>query len=210
MFVSKTFHTTLLVACAAVLLGGCGETRVSNADIGADSDPTVEPLNSIVSSPLVVNYATTEDLALESDLIVRATVRDVADPFVVYPGEPPFEGNPEYFDPTVYTDTILEVSEVIEGVDQETVTVRQVGGTVGNLSAEMLGEPEFVIGDELLLFLRDYSDWGYGDDIYWVVGLYQGFWRVDAGGIVLPHSKRYGHHTLESLREELAGISRLE
>jgi hypothetical protein len=204
------FRTIFFLACSGVLLGGCSGVQGSDKETEADSEPTIESPLSVISNPMVVHYATTEDLAHESDLVVRATVREVMEPFVVHPGEPPLEGNPEYFEPTIYTDTVLQVSEVIAGVEQETVTVRQVGGTVGSLSVEMLRQPEFVVGDELLLFLRDYSDWGYGDDVYWVVGLYQGFWSVEADGVVSPHNERYGPHTLEILREELTGITRVE
>ena len=75
----------------------------------------------------------------------------------------------------IWTYTEIEVLEDLRGsgTAPELVTVRILGGTVGEVSMRMSGAPELTPGDELVLFLR-----AAGPEQWSIVGLSQGAFRL--------------------------------
>jgi hypothetical protein len=91
------------------------------------------------------------------------------------------------------TDTVLEVEQALtpnrssHGVESSTVTVRTLGGTIGDLAQLVPGEAVLTKGSTQVLFL----DEARGDAVYRVSGMAQGQYpiRVDEkGNRVLDHS----------------------
>jgi hypothetical protein len=81
----------------------------------------------------------------------------------------------------IYTYVTLRVVEKVKGKkDRETVTLRQLGGQVGNIASIVPGMPSFKKGEEVVVFLTEEDTAGYP----WVLGLQQGKYSVvsDASG----------------------------
>jgi hypothetical protein len=73
----------------------------------------------------------------------------------------------------IFTYVTIGIADPIKGSRSRTVVVRQLGGKVGSLVATVPGMPEFVRGDEVILFLKDS-----GNGTYHVVGMNQGRYLV--------------------------------
>lgn len=55
----------------------------------------------------------------------------------------------------IYTCITVKVSETLKGKHQNYITMRQLGGTVGDIMADVVGFPKFKVGAEALLFIKD-------------------------------------------------------
>jgi hypothetical protein len=73
----------------------------------------------------------------------------------------------------IETIVTLDVATYLKGGPAETVTFRVPGGTVGRYRSTMVGAPEFIVGEEVVLFLR--AD---GPVVPQIFGLGQGVYRV--------------------------------
>jgi hypothetical protein len=125
-----------------------------------------------------VQRFTLSDLAKKSDSIVLARVEDQSSRMEA--------GTKE-----IYTYITLRVLEPVKGMKAEaakkgassdaTITIRQLGGTVGHYMSIVPGMPSFKNGEEVVLFLTPKDRAGYP----WVVGLQQGKYTVttDANGM---------------------------
>jgi hypothetical protein len=59
----------------------------------------------------------------------------------------------------IVTTISLDVEEVLKGeFSESTLTIKQVGGTVGSLHSWIIGNPEFSVGEKVLLFLSQNED----------------------------------------------------
>src|SRR5256885_4324279 len=75
----------------------------------------------------------------------------------------------------IYTFYTVSVSQPVKGSKAgETITIRQLGGTVGNIASIVPGMPSFKKGEEVVLFLTQKDAAGYP----WVMGLQQGKYTV--------------------------------
>lgn len=74
----------------------------------------------------------------------------------------------------IYTEYTVEVQRVIKGEATAKLTVRLMGGRVGERELTVAGNPTIKVGERVLLFLRDY------DTFHTVVGMSQGKWSVRA------------------------------
>jgi len=83
-----------------------------------------------------------EQLVNKSDYVVRAVVKDVRSEFA-RPGSK-----------QIVTYVELEVKEVIVGEPPSPLVLRMLGGRVGDKRMVVSGAPEFVVGDEDILFVR--------------------------------------------------------
>jgi hypothetical protein len=113
------------------------------------------------------------DLAKKSETIVLARVEDETARWD--------DGKKE-----IYTYVTLRVLDPVKGMkangnangkaknDEETITIRQLGGTVDNLTSIVPGTPSFRRGEEVVVFLSAKDNKGYP----WVVGLQQGKYTV--------------------------------
>jgi|Deesub1362A_J573_1020465.scaffolds.fasta_scaffold11439_2 hypothetical protein len=85
----------------------------------------------------------------------------------------------------IYTDVDIEVAENIKGSLPGTISVRVLGGQVGNLVLKATHEPRFRVGEEVVLFLTEHSS----DDPVLashlgVVGALKGKLTVQAGTVL--------------------------
>jgi len=102
------------------------------------------------------------ELAKKSDSIVRARVDDAVSSWDA--------GHKEIY--TYYTLSILEPVKGRKG--EQTLTLRQLGGTVDNLASIVPGMPAFKKGEEVIVFLTQKDAAGYP----WVMGLQQGKYSI--------------------------------
>jgi hypothetical protein len=128
-----------------------------------------------VASATTVQKFTVSDLAKKSESIVLARVEDETARMD--------EGTKE-----IYTYVTLRVVEGVKGSKkndnaknpkggEELITIRQLGGTVGNLISVVPGMPTFRKGEEVVVFLSAKDRAGYP----WVMGLQQGKYSVTTG-----------------------------
>jgi hypothetical protein len=90
----------------------------------------------------------------------------------------------------IWTTTRFEVVELRKGSLGAVITVRMLGGSVGNLHSRVDGVPAFRAGEEVYLFL-----WGQASEPYRVLGWSQGTFRI-------VHDARSG---AEKVTQESAG-----
>ncbi len=94
----------------------------------------------------------------------------------------------------IYTESVIAVGEVLAGkVDKKQVTVRQLGGTVGEVRMHVEGIAPLTVGEEVVLFARtDGARW-------YLVGMAQGKFAVtrDKAGA-------------EIVTREVAGLKRVQ
>jgi len=112
-----------------------------------------------------VQKLTLQDLAKKSDSIVMARVDDAVASWDA--------GHKE-----IYTFITLNVLQPVKGNQgATTITLRQLGGTVGNIASVVPGMPSFRKGEEVVVFLTQKDAAGYP----WVMGLEQGKYTVTTG-----------------------------
>jgi len=61
----------------------------------------------------------------------------------------------------IWTDTVVEVAQAMKGSVDLTITVREIGGTLGERITKLFGTPEFTAGERVLLFLEPSPRGGY-------------------------------------------------
>jgi|GEM_PF-2141006 len=77
---------------------------------------------------------------------------------------------------TIYTFIKTRVTRVLKGeLEDEVLTLRQLGGTVGNDTLTLPGAPTYEIGDEILVFAGPFDQTGY----YGVLGIYYGKYDIE-------------------------------
>lgn len=102
-----------------------------------------------------------QELAKKSDAIAVAIVEDETARYDV---------NKE-----IYTYITLRVLDPVKGAQKDqTLTIRQIGGTVGNIASVVSGMPTFKKGEEVVVFLSQKDAAGYP----WVMGLQQGKYSI--------------------------------
>jgi hypothetical protein len=106
---------------------------------------------------LTVKKATVEELTASSELVVHARLGSSA---------ARWEGN------NIYTYTQLEVIDPIKGASADRLTVKQLGGKVGQDALEVPGSPKLRQGEEVVLFLVRWND------AYWIHSIVLGKFSV--------------------------------
>ena len=120
------------------------------------------------ATSLTVEKITLEELTTQSDLIVHGYV---------------LSSMSQWEQSNIYTYSTIRVEQSLKGSFRETVTVKQLGGRVGDITAEVAGTPELRANDEVILFLREWN----GD--YWIHSIALGkFSVVRDGGVPLTIS----------------------
>jgi hypothetical protein len=120
----------------------------------------------------MVRGFTTGDMVRESQAVVRGVVANR-------------QGVWNTAHTRIYTDSQVRVIEVLAGdVSTPEITVRQIGGTVGDVSMTVAGVAPIQTGEEVLLFLRT------DGERYYLVGMAQGKFAVRVGpeGAVVARS----------------------
>ena len=106
----------------------------------------------------------------------------------------------------IYTYTQMQVTQSLKG-NSQTITVKQIGGQVGNVTQKVAGVRHFQIGEQAMLFLRPSEA---GDGTHVVVGLMQGNFRIarSASGEIIASNGVSGVHSLQQGKvEHYAGAS---
>ncbi len=90
-----------------------------------------------------------------------------------------------------YTYISINVDEPLKGERRRTILIRQPGGKIGAFNVAISGMPQFRIGDEIIVFLRDrrngtFDVVGFGQGKYEIIG---GFAISNASGLTLLNSK---------------------
>ena len=107
---------------------------------------------------LTVKKTSVEELTSTSQLIVQARVGTAF---------------AQWENKNIYTYTQLQVIESIKGSAPEKVTVKQLGGRVGQDALDVPGTPKLNEGDEVVLFLVRWND------AYWVHSIVLGKFSVE-------------------------------
>jgi hypothetical protein len=139
-------------------------------------------LGASLATATTVQKFSRQDLAKKSASIVQAKVDDV---YSLQDG----------VSKEIYTYINLSVLESVKGAKGEkSITIRQLGGTVGNLISVVPGMPSFQRGEEVVVFLSVRDRDGYP----WVMGLQQGKYSVvsDENGLKHVRNELDGLHML--------------
>lgn len=103
-----------------------------------------------------------QELTKKSDSIVMARVDDATSSWDANHKE-------------IYTYYTLHILQPVKGrKDETTITLREIGGTVGNIASIVPGMPSFKKGEEVVVFLTQKDAAGYP----WVMGLQQGKYSI--------------------------------
>jgi PKD repeat protein len=122
---------------------------------------------------------TDEQLIAKSPVIVRGTVLS-AEPVAVGSG--------------IWTETILAVDETLKGNVASEVTIREVGGKIGDREVVVFGSPEYTPGETVLAFLWP-SPRGNFQTMDLFVGKFSEEWTIDG--------QRLWHRPMEVANTEL-------
>lgn len=117
----------------------------------------------LAASPLLaltLQLSSTEKLTADSELIVSGRIVSI---------EYLWEDETRRAINTLLT---IEAYQYLKGSGNATVTVRQLGGRIGNFGDEIPGVPQFQLGEEVILFLVSHR----GD--YWIHSMALGAFRV--------------------------------
>ncbi len=115
-----------------------------------------------VAFATTVQKLTLQELTKKSESIVMARVDDAVSSWDT--------AHKEIY--TYFTLSVLQPVKGSKGVT--TITLRQIGGTVGNIASVVPGMPNFRKGEEVVVFLTQKDAAGYP----WVMGLQQGKYSV--------------------------------
>jgi len=125
-------------------------------------------VSAITATATTVQKFTLQELARKSSTIAMARVDDAYSAW-------------DQSHKEIYTFYTLQVLDHVKGMKGETtITLRQLGGVVGNIESIVPGMPSFRKGEEVVVFLTQKDAAGYP----WVMGLQQGKYTVvtDASG----------------------------
>lgn len=146
--------------------------------------PALAVLALLATSPAsatTVKKMSLRDLATKSNAIALAKVEDAT---------ARYDSNKE-----IYTYVTLRVLEPVKGPKADAlITIRQLGGVVGDIASIVPGTPTFKTGEEVVVFLTKNDASGHP----WVMGLQQGKYTVSADA--------KGH---KSVRNEMDGLTLL-
>jgi len=118
----------------------------------------------MLASPSFATIVTKMDLPAlvqSSDVIVQGTVEQVY----------------SQVDPQlnlIFTYASIRVDEAIKGGPRQTILIRQLGGTVGGLSLNIAGSPDFKQGEQVVVFLETQHN-----GAFHVAGLNQGRYTIE-------------------------------
>jgi hypothetical protein len=108
-----------------------------------------------------------DDLITESSLILLGRVTEIKPFYWGY-----FIGRQ-----SVLCDVVIQPQRVLYGDAGGSITVRTMGGRIGTTVQIVEDQPEFTLGEEVLVFLHQ------GEDSFTVTGAMQGKWNVEGGQV---------------------------
>jgi len=168
----------------------------------AEPTPTPSLMSSV--SGLEVARRDMRELTWTSSLIVHGTVAEKlpAARFPAVDGPLGTMTPQNYYDLQIYTDYVIDVDQVFRGADVDQMTLRQMGGRVGDVELDASANfPELHPGDDLVLFLTpDYPE--RPGDAFWE-NTSQGVWLRD-GGEYVPYHGQFGPLNLAGIGQAVA------
>jgi len=110
-----------------------------------------------------------EDLCDKSDTIITATVASI---------------NCFKHDEKIYTSIKFQTDENIKGDLNQTSTfeMTKYGGTIGNTTVAQAYAPKYTIGEEVMLFMKEYTSKKFGRN-FSIIGLSEGKFTIKDGKI---------------------------
>mgnify|MGYP005841120653 CR=1 FL=1 len=123
---------------------------------------------------LTIKEASLEELTSESVLVVRGTI---VEQFSQWDAD----------HRNIYTYNTMEIQQVLRGnISSETVMVRELGGTVGEVTAEVNGLRYLNTGDDVILFLRETDE----NNVYKIHSFTLGKFNIvsEGGAIVVKNA----------------------
>ena len=119
-----------------------------------------------LASATIVRALTVEQMAQESDAVIFGTVSKQTSGW-------------NDSKTRIYTVTTIVVKESWKGSHRNgaSVNIRQIGGTVGQLTQRVVGNAKFTAGEEVVVFLERSPS----EEIYFVMGMAQGRIGVTSG-----------------------------
>jgi hypothetical protein len=118
-----------------------------------------------LASATVLRYVSIDDLVERADVVVHGRVTAV---------------RPQRLGRLVVTDSEIRIESCIRGSCGRTITVRQLGGELGDVGLHVSGTVRTQVGDELVVFLRRGRDGALAP-----LGMLQGIMRVRRVGVEL-------------------------
>lgn len=114
-----------------------------------------------LSMALTVEYISLERMTLESHVIVYGKVKNS---YSVWEGK------------NIYTYSAVDIIQDVKGnlANRQRITIKQLGGTVGDIGQEVSGTPRLKKDSEVILFL---SDW---KNNLWIHSIAMGYYEVIA------------------------------
>ena len=121
-----------------------------------------------MSGATIVRSMSLAEMTRTADVVVRATVQGRS-------------ANWNESRTRIYTVTRLEVGHVLKGPVQagEEIRVRQIGGSVGEITQRVAGNAHFTAGEEVLVFLDQDAKLG----LHYVIGMAQGKYTINRNTI---------------------------
>ena len=155
----KLKHITVITACAAFLVGAISTVAIKN----------MQPKEIEIYG--LMPTITEQELILNSDIIVEATVTNIGESRWSNPQELPGKQN------VLQTDIYFSVSDVLSGnyTDDEVVVRIDKGyDRKSNTRVISNGYPDFTLGEHVVLFLsRDDSDVATDENYFVLTGMRQ-------------------------------------
>ena len=129
-----------------------------------------------------------EELSSKADSIIVGQVTDMRS---------------QWEDRNIFTYVTLSVEQYIKGAGDSQVTIKTLGGTVGNLGQRVSDTPSFHIDERAVLFLRD--------EFFRVVGWRQGKFSIIDGEVVVDNAVLQEFDFIDRIRyilgmPELGGV----
>lgn len=145
---SRILHHATFMIAFAMLLAGCANSMAQFATARQNSTENVEVLTADwISAP------TLEDLIWGADLIIEGTVNSIQETQLENQIENIFPGN-------IYTDYKIAVSKILKSNSSfadQSVIIKHLGGTYQGKTQMMKEDEPYLVGQKVLLFLRDIS-----------------------------------------------------
>jgi len=189
------------------LVGALSLLTLNASALSNPSNDSIEPENNS-NEPIEIGICidfelyTHEELSKFSDTIIIGTVKEILSPkWNTVDGKQPNKARNKLIrENTIYTDIIINVDEYLKNpLSSKEVTVRTIGGKIGNINLTTDADPGFKVGEKTLLFLSkdnssDTKD--FGPEHFIVTNFYRGKYTLtDDGKAITPDENT----TLEEL-----------
>lgn len=204
----KTWTWTVAILVTIILVTGCVGDKKDQGPIvtpipDKTSEKTPKPTTIVPDTQGIMEKYSLEKLVSMSDSIVIGTVLDISSKWSTIDGKKPANVGSNDF---IYTDVDIKSGEYLKNPSNaEIITVRVLGGTVGQDNSDVEDQPSFKTGEKILIFLKEDSDprtKDIGGKHLVVAGLIQGKIVISENNDVTIGDEKM---TLENVRTKIKG-----